>query len=90
MVVDERGTALGVCYSNGESLREAVKQQVGVYWSRKRGLWVKGATSGATQQLHRISVDCDRDLLVFHVTQHAEVILGCKAVPCQNTFCVSL
>ncbi len=73
MVTDERGTALGVCYSNAESLAEALKRRVGVYWSRKRGLWVKGLTSGATQTLHRISCDCDRDLLVFRVTQHAEV-----------------
>lgn len=49
LVIDRRGTALGVCYSNGESLREAVQRQAGVYWSRQRGLWIKGQTSGATQ-----------------------------------------
>ena len=68
-VVDPHGRALGQCFSNRESLGEAVRQRRGVYWSRKRGLWVKGATSGATQQLLRIDVDCDRDALRFTVIQ---------------------
>lgn len=42
----------------------------GVYWSRKRGLWHKGLTSGDTQSLQRIQLDCDRDALVFVVQQH--------------------
>ncbi|EDQ85680.1 uncharacterized protein MONBRDRAFT_29130 [Monosiga brevicollis MX1] len=70
LVVDERGKALGVCYSNQESLCKAIEVQEGVYWSRRRGLWHKGLTSGATQTLQRINYDCDRDLLIFQVTQH--------------------
>ncbi len=69
VVVDVHGRALGQCFSNRESLREAVRQRRGVYWSRKRGLWVKGATSGATQKLLRIDADCDRDALRFTVVQ---------------------
>ena len=41
----------------------------GVYHSRSRGLWIKGATSGATQELLRIDADCDRDCLRFTVRQ---------------------
>ena len=41
----------------------------GVYHSRSRGLWVKGATSGAVQELLRIDADCDRDCLRFTVRQ---------------------
>jgi phosphoribosyl-ATP pyrophosphohydrolase/phosphoribosyl-AMP cyclohydrolase/histidinol dehydrogenase len=41
-----------------------------VYWSRQRGLWEKGATSGAHQRLVRIDADCDRDTLRFVVDQH--------------------
>src|ERR671910_13488 len=41
----------------------------GVYHSRSRGLWIKGATSGATQELLRIEADCDRDCLRFTVRQ---------------------
>ena len=66
---DERGIALGLAYSSHESLREAVRTRTGVYSSRKRGLWVKGATSGATQELIRVDLDCDRDTLRFVVRQ---------------------
>ena len=51
------------------SLRAALEQGQGVYHSRSRGLWVKGATSGATQELLRIDADCDRDCLRFTVRQ---------------------
>lgn len=69
VVVDERGVALGFCYSNAQSLRAALERGIGVYHSRRRGLWVKGESSGATQKLIRIAVDCDRDCLRFTVRQ---------------------
>lgn len=70
VVTDERGVALGLVYSSLESLCEAVKTGKGVYQSRSRGLWQKGKTSGATQDLLRIDLDCDRDALRFVVRQH--------------------
>jgi phosphoribosylformimino-5-aminoimidazole carboxamide ribotide isomerase len=69
VVVDEFDRALGLCYSNRESLAEAVRTMRGVYHSRSRGLWVKGLTSGNTQELKRIDLDCDRDTLRFVVSQ---------------------
>lgn len=69
VVVDERGVALGLCHSDLESLRAALEQGRGIYHSRSRGLWIKGATSGATQELLRIDADCDRDCLRFTVRQ---------------------
>jgi phosphoribosyl-ATP pyrophosphohydrolase len=69
VVADERGVALGLCYSNLESLKAALERGVGVYHSRARGLWIKGETSGATQELLRVTVDCDRDCLRFTVRQ---------------------
>lgn len=69
VVVDEQNTALGLVYSSEESVGEAIKTQTGVYQSRKRGLWYKGATSGDTQELIRISLDCDNDALKFVVRQ---------------------
>jgi phosphoribosyl-ATP pyrophosphohydrolase len=69
VVVDERGLALGLCYSDLASLRAALERGQGVYHSRSRGLWIKGATSGATQELLRIDADCDRDCLRFMVRQ---------------------
>lgn len=69
LVCDERGVALGLAWSDIESLREAVRARRGVYRSRTRGLWVKGESSGATQELLRVSLDCDRDALRFTVRQ---------------------
>lgn len=71
VVVDERGVALGLAYSSRESLAEAVRLRRGVYFSRSRGgIWVKGESSGDTQELIRIDLDCDRDTLRFVVRQH--------------------
>ncbi|KAL8393566.1 hypothetical protein RB595_003347 [Gaeumannomyces hyphopodioides] len=69
VVTDESGVALGLVYSSEESVGEALRTRTGVYQSRKRGLWYKGATSGDTQQLVRLSLDCDSDALKFVVRQ---------------------
>ena len=63
------GSALGLCYSSIESLRQAIQTRQGVYKSRSKGLWRKGESSGATQELLRVEVDCDRDTLRFTVRQ---------------------
>ena len=69
VIVDTLGTALGMAYSDLLSLRAALDRGVGAYHSRKRGLWVKGESSGATQELVKIDLDCDRDTLRFTVKQ---------------------
>jgi len=69
VVCDEHDKALGLAYSDAESLREAVDRKRGVYHSRSRGLWVKGETSGNVQHLRRIDLDCDADALRFTVEQ---------------------
>ncbi len=69
VVTDEVGRALGMCWSSRRSLEYAIENGVGAYESRRRGLWVKGASSGATQELIRIEPDCDRDALRFVVRQ---------------------
>ncbi|KAG9245498.1 histidinol dehydrogenase-domain-containing protein [Calycina marina] len=70
VVTDERGMSLGLVYSSQESLAESFKTGTGVYQSRKRGLWYKGATSGDTQELVSVSLDCDQDCLKFVVRQN--------------------
>ncbi len=71
LVCDELGVALGLTYSNRDSLHEAIRSGAGVYWSRsRRALWRKGESSGATQHLLRVDLDCDRDALRFVVRQH--------------------
>lgn len=69
VVTDEAGISLGLAYTSEESILEAIRTQTGVYQSRKRGLWIKGATSGDTQELVRIALDCDNDTLKFVVKQ---------------------
>ena len=53
-VADENGTSLGLCYSSKRSLEYALEHGVGAYESRNRGLWVKGLTSGNTQELYEV------------------------------------
>ena len=69
VVTDERGVALGLAWSSMESLRQAVTTRRGIYHSRKRGIWTKGETSGATQELLQVTLDCDRDAIRFTVRQ---------------------
>ncbi|MCW5768220.1 MAG: phosphoribosyl-ATP diphosphatase [Phycisphaeraceae bacterium] len=70
IVADERGAALGLAYSSPDSLRLALSERRGIYHSRSRaGIWRKGETSGDTQELLRVDLDCDRDTLRFTVTQ---------------------
>ncbi|NNC93348.1 MAG: phosphoribosyl-ATP diphosphatase [Acidimicrobiia bacterium] len=71
VVVDELGTSLGLVWSTRESLEEAVAQRRGIYWSRSRDeLWAKGESSGNTQDLLAVDLDCDDDALRFTVHQH--------------------
>jgi phosphoribosyl-ATP pyrophosphohydrolase len=70
VVVDEAGLALGLAYSSSQTLARAIEERRGIYHSRSRGLWIKGETSGATQELIGVDLDCDRDTLRFTVRQH--------------------
>ena len=69
IVCDERGAALGLVYSNEDSISESLRTARGVYQSRKRGLWYKGESSGDVQELRGLSLDCDHDCLRFLVKQ---------------------
>lgn len=64
--------ALGLVYSSPESIKETILTGKGVYQSRKHGLWRKGETSGAVQEVVKIRLDCDSDALQFSVIQHGE------------------
>jgi phosphoribosyl-ATP pyrophosphohydrolase/phosphoribosyl-AMP cyclohydrolase len=73
VVRDENGRTLGLVWSTRESVARAVTERRGIYWSRsRRELWKKGETSGNTQQLLRVDLDCDRDALRFTVRQTGE------------------
>ena len=64
------GEVLMLAYMNRESLNITLATGRATYWSRSRNeLWEKGATSGHTQQVHSISLDCDGDALLLKVEQ---------------------
>ena len=81
-VCDERGVLLGLAWSDAESLQRAIDEGIGVYRSRRRGLWVKGERSGARQELLAVAVDCDRDTLRFTVRQHGPGFCHCGTATC--------
>ncbi|MDX1991513.1 MAG: phosphoribosyl-AMP cyclohydrolase [bacterium] len=62
------GQVLMMAYMNAESLQKTAEIGETVFWSRSRGeLWHKGATSGNTQKVQEIRVDCDGDTLLIMV-----------------------
>ena len=72
IVATECGKVLGMAFSSVESVKEAFTKRRGIYQSRRRGLWVKGGTSGNHQDLLAVAADCDRDAIVFTVVQHGD------------------
>jgi phosphoribosyl-AMP cyclohydrolase len=64
------GEVLMLAYMNRQSLAITLKTGRATYWSRSRSeLWEKGATSGHTQKVLAISLDCDGDALLIKVEQ---------------------
>lgn len=61
---------LMMAWMNAESLALTIEHGETVFWSRSRSeLWHKGATSGNTQKVHSIELDCDQDVLLIRVTE---------------------
>ncbi|NBC17137.1 MAG: phosphoribosyl-AMP cyclohydrolase [Bacteroidetes bacterium] len=64
------GQVLMLAYMNAETLRQTLTTGRMTYWSRSRQeVWVKGATSGHTQEVVEARIDCDGDTLLFTVHQ---------------------
>ena len=62
------GDVLMLAYMNSESLAKTVETGETWFWSRSRqSLWHKGETSGNTQRVVSISIDCDGDTLLVRV-----------------------
>lgn len=72
VVIDvESKAVLMVAYMNRNSLLETVKTGKTHFWSRSRQkYWMKGESSGHTQEVRAIYTDCDTDTLVIEVTAH--------------------
>ncbi|KAI9853208.1 MAG: trifunctional histidinol dehydrogenase [Vezdaea acicularis] len=82
IVTNELGVALGLVYSSKASVEESLKTGRGVYQSRKRGLWYKGESSGDTQEVVRIELDCDADSLRFVVRQKGNGFCHLQTATC--------
>jgi phosphoribosyl-AMP cyclohydrolase len=64
------GEVLMVAHMNAEALRKTVATGEAWYYSRSRGaLWRKGETSGHTQRVVELRVDCDQDAVWIRVEQ---------------------
>ena len=62
------GEVLMLAYMNRQSLAQTLATGRATYWSRSRDeLWEKGATSGHTQNVISIQLDCDGDALLLKV-----------------------
>ncbi len=66
----ESGDVLMLAYMNPAAWENTLKTGKATYYSRSRHkLWVKGETSGHTQAVREIRIDCDRDTLLLKVDQ---------------------
>ncbi len=63
-------TVLMLAWMNEEAWRQTLSSGRATYYSRsRRGLWCKGDTSGHTQRVVEIRVDCDADTILLRVEQ---------------------
>lgn len=64
------GEVLMLAYMNPEAWAATLASGKATFWSRSRNqLWVKGESSGHTQQVQEILVDCDADTILLRVIQ---------------------
>ncbi len=66
----DSGEVLMLAWMNRAALAETLATGQVCYWSRSRGrLWRKGESSGQTQRLIELRLDCDRDAVLLLVDQ---------------------
>ncbi|CAM3794866.1 phosphoribosyl-AMP cyclohydrolase [Mycobacterium frederiksbergense] len=71
-VVQEHGSGdvLMVAWMDDEALARTLETREATYFSRSRGeQWIKGATSGHTQYVRSVRLDCDGDSVLLEVDQ---------------------
>ena len=67
---DGTGEVLMLAWMNRDAVQKTLDTGKVTYWSRSRqAYWVKGETSGHTQKLVQMRLDCDRDCLLLIVDQ---------------------
>ena len=71
-IIQEEGTGrvLMMAWMNAESIRDTIETGKTHFWSRSRQkYWMKGESSGNTQQVKDVAYDCDGDTLLIQVEQ---------------------
>lgn len=67
---EANGDVLMMAWMNIEAVKKTLETRRVTYWSRSRSsFWIKGETSGHTQELVDLRLDCDRDCLLAVVRQ---------------------
>lgn len=64
------GVVLMLAWMDDEALSRTIETRQATYWSRSRSeYWVKGQTSGNTQHVREVRLDCDSDTILLRVDQ---------------------
>ncbi|ERF65439.1 Phosphoribosyl-AMP cyclohydrolase [Cutibacterium granulosum TM11] len=64
------GDVLMLAWMDEEALARTLRTRRATYWSRSRQeYWVKGETSGHTQHVREVRLDCDADAILLIVDQ---------------------
>ena len=67
----DNGEVLMLAYMNQTAIERTLQEKKTVFYSRSRNqYWVKGESSGHTQDVTQILTDCDQDTLLIKVRQH--------------------
>ena len=67
----ENNEILMVAYMNREAVEKTLTSGLATFFSRSRNkLWVKGETSGHTQEVKAVYFDCDNDALLVKIKQN--------------------
>jgi len=71
-IIQEEGTGrvLMMAWMNADSIGDTIETGKTHFWSRSRQkYWMKGESSGNTQQVKDVAYDCDGDTLLIQVEQ---------------------
>ncbi len=64
------GDVLMMAWMNDHALAHTLATKKGTYWSRSRqSYWIKGETSGHTQRVEEVRLDCDGDTVLLKIEQ---------------------
>ncbi len=67
----ENGEILMCAYMNKDAVEKTLESGLATFYSRSRNkMWIKGETSGHTQEVKEVYFDCDHDCLLIKIKQN--------------------